>query len=65
MEHLTNTEFASKIFTVKQLCKELEVSRQTILNWEKSGLLLSKSIGGRKFFMGSDLLDAFQKTQSK
>jgi predicted site-specific integrase-resolvase len=49
----------NRIFSVNQLCEELSVSRQTLHNWEKSGLIKSRTIGGRRFFLGSDILDAF------
>ena len=54
---LSLSPLANKIFSVKELCKELQISRQTIYNWEKSGYVKPKMIGGRKYFLGKDLLE--------
>jgi predicted site-specific integrase-resolvase len=53
---------ANKIFSVKELCKELQISRQTIYNWEKNGYVKPKMIGSRKYFLGKDLLEQLNPT---
>jgi excisionase family DNA binding protein len=50
MQEINTAILANKIFSVKELCAELDISRQTIYNWEKEGYITPRKIGGRKFF---------------
>jgi hypothetical protein len=54
---------AAKIFSIKNLCNELQISRQTIYNWEKLGYITAKRIGGRKFFLGQDIINTLNKSK--
>lgn len=46
---------AEKYLTVEQLCELLNVSRVTLWNWEKSGILKSFRIGNLKRFKLSEI----------
>jgi predicted site-specific integrase-resolvase len=59
---LTLVPLANRLFTIKQLCTELQVTRQTIRNWEKQGIITPKLLGGKKFFIGKDLIEELNKT---
>lgn len=40
-----------------EIAKKLQVSRVTISNWVKAGYIPSKVIGGRRYFILSEVLD--------
>lgn len=48
-------EKKSSILTIKEAGEYLKVSRQTINNWVKSGILKKRKIQGRVYFNKSDL----------
>ena len=59
-----NRFLKSRIFSVAELCAELHVSRQTLNNWERQEILKARYFGGRKFYLGTDLLETLLKTTS-
>lgn len=59
--NLSLAPLANRLFTIKQLCTELQVTRQTIRNWEKQGIITPKLLGGKKFFIGKDLIEQLNK----
>jgi len=46
---------AEKYLTTEQVCEILSVSRVTIWNWEKTGILRSIRVGNLKRFRQSDI----------
>jgi len=52
----------SRIFSVAELCTELKCSRQSLNNWERQHILKARYFGGRKFYLGTDLLESLLKT---
>ena len=48
-------EKKSSILTVKEAGEYLKVSRQTLNNWVRGGILKSRKIQGRVYFNKSDL----------
>jgi len=52
----------SRIFSVAELCFELHCSRQTLNNWERQEIIKARYFGGRKFYLGTDLLESLLKT---
>jgi len=56
-----HTKSDEEFLSIEQVCKMFNVTRTTILDWRKRGLLKSISINRRVFFMRSDLLDQMKK----
>lgn len=57
-------EKVKSLYTVKRLCGELEISRQTLLNWRKRGLPAIK-IGGRVMFEYQEVVEWIKGQQEQ
>lgn len=44
-----------KFLTINEVCKTMGVSRQTVNNWRKAGLIKAHSINGRVVFSEADI----------
>ena len=58
-------ELQEKFISRDEACKMFSppVSRVTLYNWEKGELIKSYSIGGKRFFKYSELLEAIQRVK--
>lgn len=54
-------EKTERFFSIFDLCKLLGVTRPTIDDWRKSGKLKFRRLGGRVYFLESEVLEALQK----
>ena len=52
--------FQEKLLSISETCKTFQpaITRGTLRNWEEAGLINSRSIGGKKFFTLTDILEA-------
>lgn len=50
----------TQIYSIQDLCDKLQVSRQTLFNWGKAGLLKPRKIGRRTYYLGADVLNALE-----
>jgi len=46
-----------ELLSIKQVCEIFKVSRQTVLDWRKKGLIQSISLNRRVFFLKNKLFD--------
>ena len=49
---------AQKLYSIADLCKQFDVSRQTINSWKRSGKLCYRKLGGRIYFSEADVQKA-------
>ena len=50
-----------KFFTVSEEQKELAVTRATLNNWHKEGILIKKYVGGRVYYKSDEVYDLLNK----
>ena len=50
-----------KFFTVSEVQKELAVTRATLNNWHKEGILIKKYVGGRVYYKSDEVYDLLNK----
>lgn len=54
----------NKIYTVDEVRLLLKVSRGTLNNWDKNGILKPKRIGRRNYYLKSDIERALEEGSS-
>lgn len=47
--------------SIEDVQKIFQVSRKTLYNWDKSGILQSRKLGGKIFYLTSDIISALNK----
>lgn len=52
---------SNKIITVPEAAKMLHVSRQTLFNWNRDGVLRHRKIGNRILYYESDIYEALKQ----
>ena len=50
-----------KFFTVSEVQKELAVTRATLNNWHKEGILIKKYVGGRVYYKSDEVYNLLNK----
>lgn len=53
---ISNQEKTTELLTINETCEFLRISRVTLDNWRKKGIIKGTKLGSRVLFIKSDLL---------
>ena len=48
---------SNKFMSMDQVCDALGVTKQTLRNWNKKGILTYRQLGGRVYYLESDIVN--------
>lgn len=55
------SKIAREIFSIKQLCEYLSISRVTLNDWRNNKGLKARNVGKRVFFLKEDIMEFIKK----